>query len=52
MALYSPEITPLHADPKQQEPRVLFKASFDEGSEYSTGYIDIATEHVNITVVL
>ena len=24
-------VTPLHWDPKQQEPRVRFKASFDQG---------------------
>ena len=54
-------ITPLQKDPKQQELRVLFKASFDQGPyggffyrecEYNIGFIDLATEHVNIALVL
>ena len=54
-------ITPLQKDPKQQELRVLFKASFDQGPyggffyrkcEYNIGFIDPATENVNITLVL
>ena len=54
-------ITPLQKDPKQQELRVLFKASFDQGPyggffyrkcEYDIGFIDLATENVNITLVL
>ena len=55
------KITPLHRDPKQQELRVLFKASFDQGPyggffyrtcKYKIGFIDLATENVNIALVL
>ena len=55
------KITPLHRDPKQQELRVLFKASFDQGPyggffyrkcKYNIGFIDLATENVNIALVL